>query len=106
MAGEVAATPTPSSLVPVSAAAPPVLVPAAPRSNRLYAKLQLIRPGLNTRLLLINQLTTPSFPTSPSYPALQPVTWASLGLMAVTGAGLAFYYQGEKEKKQQQGTVS
>jgi len=26
--------------------------------------------------------------------------------MAVTGAGLAFYYQGEKEKKQQQGTVS
>lgn len=25
--------------------------------------------------------------------------------MAVTGAGLAYYYQGEKEKKQQQGTV-
>jgi hypothetical protein len=24
--------------------------------------------------------------------------------MAVTGAGLAYYYQGEKEKKQQQGT--
>ncbi|GAB5031572.1 sco1 family protein [Nannochloropsis oceanica] len=41
-------------------------------------------------------------PTGSSKIDKMPVTWASLGLMAVTGAGLAYYYQGEKEKKQQQ----
>jgi hypothetical protein len=39
----------------------------------------------------------------PIHPNLQPVTWGSLGLMAVTGAGLVYYYQVEKEKKQQEG---
>lgn len=37
--------------------------------------------------------------------AHQPVTWTSLGLMAVTGAGLTYYYQVEKEKKQQEGAL-
>lgn len=41
--------------------------------------------------------------TSFTYFHLQPVTWTSLGLMAVTGAGLAYYYQLEKERKQQEG---
>lgn len=31
------------------------------------------------------------------------MTWTSLGLMAVTGGGLAYYYQVEKERKQQEG---
>lgn len=32
-----------------------------------------------------------------------PVTWTSLGLMAVTGVSLMVYYQLEKERKQEEG---
>lgn len=52
-----------------------------------------------------NVYTAPMFLTNPLPPKQlnQPVTWTSLGLMAVTGAGLGYYYQAEKEKKQQEG---
>lgn len=77
-----------------SAASPP-LFSSSPHCNRL--KIHEVDH--------CDQLTIPFIFKSPSNPTLKPVTWASLGLMAVTGAGLAYYYQGEKEKKQQQGIL-
>jgi len=35
----------------------------------------------------------------------QPVTWKGLALMAVTGTGLAWYYQVEKEKRMNQSKI-
>jgi hypothetical protein len=36
----------------------------------------------------------------------QPVTWIGLAIMAVTGTGLAYFYQVEKERMQQQGSIN